>query len=190
MLKLAPARGFFAFIYYLLYVIHKKMKQKDLITLAVVIIALAGLLWWGRSNQTNGLPEPGTGKKSALIASETLYNFGTISMADGNVSTVFTVTNATDTDMLLSTVVTSCMCTTAYIEYAGKEKGPFGMPGHGGPVAKANEVIKAGESVGIKVVYDPNAHGPAGVGPVDRYIDLTEANGGMTRLEIKARVTP
>ena len=82
------------------------------------------------------------------------------------------------------------MCTIAYTENAGREKGPFGMPGHGGQVAKANEVIKTGESLDVRVVYDPNAHGPAGVGSVDRFVDLTEANGGTTRLEIKAVVTP
>jgi hypothetical protein len=64
------------------------------------------------------------------------------------------------------------------------------MPGHGGPVGRANEIIKAGQSLNIKVVYDPNAHGPAGVGAIDRFIELTEENGGKTQLEIKAVVTP
>ncbi|MBU6414743.1 hypothetical protein KGQ34_00665, partial [Patescibacteria group bacterium] len=86
-------------------------------------------------------------------------------------------------------VITSCMCTNAYIESVGREKGPFGMEGMG-YVPPANEIIKAGESRGIKVVYDPNAHGPAGVGAIDRLIYLTDGTGGTLQLEIKAEVTP
>jgi hypothetical protein len=57
-------------------------------------------------------------------------------------------------------------------------------------VPKANELIKAGSSLDIEVVYDPAAHGPAGVGAVDRFVYLTEPNGGTLELEIKAVVTP
>ena len=166
------------------------MNQKAIIIGAIIVLGLVGLMWWGRSNQAAGPSESSNGGKSSLVASEALYDFGTISMANGTVSKVFKVTNPTDKDIILSNIVTSCMCTTAYIEKAGREKGPFGMPGHGGLTARANEVIKAGESLDIKVVYDPNAHGPAGVGPVDRFVELTEANGGTTQLEIKAVVTP
>ena len=81
------------------------------------------------------------------------------------------------------------MCTRACIESPNGEKGPFGMEGMG-YVPPANETIKAGESIDIKAVYDPNAHGPAGVGFVDRFVILTDANGNEIKLEIKAVVTP
>ena len=57
-------------------------------------------------------------------------------------------------------------------------------------MSPANEIIKAGESRKIRVVYDPNAHGPAGVGQIDRFIELTDSNGAKLQLEIKANVTP
>ena len=63
------------------------------------------------------------------------------------------------------------------------------MPGMGF-VPPANEVIKAGEIRAIRVVYDPNAHGPAGVGQIDRFVELTDSSGGAIQLEIKALVTP
>lgn len=165
------------------------MKKTILITVGLSL-GIIGLMLWGRSSSQTAVVSENIGAISSLTASEKLYDFGTISMADGKVEKVFKVTNLSAKDAILSSVETSCMCTTAYIVNGGKEKGPFGMPGHGGPGAKANEVIKAGESRDIKVVYDPNAHGPAGVGQVDRFIDLTETNGGLTRLEIKAVVTP
>ena len=64
------------------------------------------------------------------------------------------------------------------------------MPGHGGVVPKANALVKAGELLDIEVVFDPNAHGPAGVGRIDRFINLTDENGGELQFEIKALVKP
>ena len=82
------------------------------------------------------------------------------------------------------------MCTTAYLIGPQGEKGPFGMPGHGGAVRPANEIIKAGEGRDVKVVFDPNAHGPAGVGAIDRSIYLTDDAGDTLELGIKVVVTP
>ena len=82
------------------------------------------------------------------------------------------------------------MCTAAYIVRGdGEKKGPFSMPGHR-PVPKAKEIIKAGESRGIEVVYDPNAHGPAGVGMINRFVYLEDREGNKMQFEIKANVTP
>ncbi|KKW11544.1 MAG: hypothetical protein UY50_C0011G0020 [Parcubacteria group bacterium GW2011_GWA2_49_9] len=129
-------------------------------------------------------------RESSLTSSETVYDFGTISMKNGDVTKDFTVTNATDKEVLLKTLVTSCMCTRASIVRAdGTSKGPFGMPGMG-RVPPANERIAAGDSRIIRVVYDPNAHGPAGVGQIDRFAELEDENGGKLQLEIKALVQP
>lgn len=167
------------------------MKTKNIITLLLILTGLGGLMWWSRPAQTS-VPIPGsnTGVGSALTVAEKLYDFGTISMADGNVIKTFKITNSSSENIVLKTITTSCMCTTAYLESTAGEKGPFGMPGHGGPAGRADEIIKAGESRDVKVVYDPNAHGPAGIGPVDRFVYLTEVSGGTLELEIKAVVTP
>ena len=167
------------------------MKTKNIITFFLVLIALFGLMWWARPAQTSVSTPNSRGETSrSLMTAEKLYDFGTISMANGNVEKLFEVTNSTNENIVVETVATSCMCTTAYLESASGEKGPFGMPGHGGGATKANEIIKAGESMNVRVVYDPNAHGPAGIGPVDRFIYLTEASGQTLELEIKAIVTP
>ena len=82
------------------------------------------------------------------------------------------------------------MCTAAYfIDSDRNKKGPFGMPGMGF-VPKLNAIIKAGTSGEIEAVYDPNAHGPAGVGMIDRFIYLEDANNNKLQFEIKANVTP
>lgn len=161
-------------------------------TIAIWVLVggiFVGFLWLLSKSQASSTPKNLTESESQLTASEMLYDFGTISMKDGLVSHMFKVTNSSDKDINVKKVSTSCMCTSAYIENGSGEKGPFGMEGMG-YVPSANEVIKAGESRDIKVVYDPNAHGPAGVGMIDRLIYLTDASGSTLQLEIKAEVTP
>jgi len=170
------------------------MNKKEKITLtacAVIFLGLFGLFLWGQGKST-ALP-PGAvnpGAESILSIPETFYDFGTISMADGNVVKEFSVTNTGSEDVILAKITTSCMCTTAYLKNGEKRKGPFGFPGHGGPVPPANEYLRPGETKIIEVVYDPAAHGPAGVGPIDRFVYVEDASGGTTALEIKAVVTP
>lgn len=164
------------------------MNSKTILAGVAVLLAIGGLFYWGRANQSVSADEPI--RESGLAAAETFYDFGEISMADGNVDKVFEVTNPTDKDITLERLTTSCMCTTAFILEDGARRGPFGMPGHGGPVARANEVIPAGGRLAIDVVYDPNAHGPAGVGEIDRFVYLVDETGGQLSLEIKANVTP
>jgi len=157
----------------------------------LVLLGLFALMWWSKPQASQIIGVTTEITSGTLTVEEKFYDFGTISMSDGNVEKTFQITNSTDKDITLKTVTTSCMCTTAYIGGGGGgEKGPFGMPGHGGTVPRANEVIRGGESRGIRVVYNPNAHGPAGVGLIDRFIYLEEATGGILELEIKAVVTP
>lgn len=171
------------------------MESKTTSSVAIVLIVLVGIFIWGYAGKggTTASVQGGTvttATASALTVPETFHDFGTISMKDGNVTKEFTVTNPTDKDIAVPTVLTSCMCTKAFIVSPdGSVKGPFGMPGMG-YVTPADELIKAGESRTIRVVYDPNAHGPAGVGHIDRFITLTDSSGATLRLEIKALVTP
>lgn len=174
------------------------MNKQIVISLIVIILGVIGLVLWSKSvdrvainaDEFGGSHPAVLGAEAGkLTAEETLYNFGKISMRDGNVSKIFKVTNSGASDVKLTEVSTSCMCTAAYIlRDDGSKLGPFGMPGHGD--GKAGEIIPVGESRNIEVVYDPNAHGPAGVGLVDRFIYLEDENGQKLELEIKASVTP
>lgn len=163
--------------------------QKTIITGAIVVLGLIGLMLWGRNSPTTRVSQ-GLETGSSLAASEKIYDFGTISMKNGLVNHIFKVTNSSDKDIYVEKVSTSCMCTSAFIVGLDESiKGPFSMPGMG-YVPPANETVKVGESRDIKVVYDPNAHGPSGVGRIDRFIALTDSFGGTLQLEIKANVTP
>lgn len=166
------------------------MNKKAIISIILGTVVMTGvLIWLGQptANQSSGQTNSST---SLLKSDETFFDFGTISMKDGNVTKEFVVTNPTNEDILVTTLETSCMCTKAFmVKPDGTTKGPFGMRsmGYAWPV---NDTIKAGENRIVRVVYDPNAHGPAGVGRIDRFIILTEDSGSKLQLEIKALVTP
>jgi len=172
------------------------MNSKTIVSFIIMFLFLGGLIWWSKTQSPN-VEEAQAAKfhpakiGAGLTAEETFYDFGTISMKNGNVSKKFRVANSSGADITLSKVTTSCMCTVAYIlREDATRKGPYGMPGHGGFVPKANEIIKAGESREIEVVYDPNAHGPAGVGLIERSVYLQDESGKVTELNFKVNVTP
>jgi len=140
--------------------------------------------------QTTNQISDNSSSRAVLIAPETFYDFGTIQMKNGKVSYSFNIINGGGTDILLERVTTSCMCTVAYIVNKNEKIGPFGMPGHGGQVPKSNYTIRAGETLEIEAVFDPNAHGPAGIGLIERVIKLEYGNGEILNLNFKAVVTP
>lgn len=160
---------------------------------AFVVILFIALAFFARPSAPGTRETASTARAahatSTLVTSARLFDFGTISMKNGNVEHAFTVENPTTQDVTLREVSTSCMCTTAFIVDGSDKEGPFGMPGMGGST-KTERIIKAGGKVIIDAVYDPNAHGPAGVGAIDRFISLVDTNGSKLELEIKAVVTP
>lgn len=164
------------------------MNTKTIIIIVLIAVAVLGFMVWGYSRMV-GPTQAQLSEKSSLTAAEIFYDFGTISMANGKVDHMFQITNPTDENITINNLQTSCMCTAAYIVNGSSRVGPYGMPGMGGTTA-ADSVIPAHGTQSIDVVFDPAAHGPAGVGNIDRFIYATEENGGTLQLEIKAVVTP
>lgn len=115
-------------------------------------------------------------------------DLGTVRIADGLVETTFRVTNGADEPTGLAAVYTSCMCTEVTLEFAdGTRMGPFGMPGHELPV-RVERMLAPGETFTARATFDPMAHGPDAVGPVQRAIAVHSDNGGMLRLDFLVNV--
>jgi cytochrome c-type biogenesis protein CcmH/NrfF len=87
------------------------------------------------------------------------YDFGTVSQADGIVSTTFTIKNTGKGDLTIDNMDSSCMCTTASLTYKGVEGPIFGMSMHGDNPKDYSLAIPPGESAQLKVYFDPMAHG-------------------------------
>lgn len=151
-------------------------------------IILGGIIWLGNAQKADSPGKNSSAAGGGLAAEEENFDFGKISMAAGNVRHAFKIKNAGAEPVTVNKIYTSCMCTAATLKTAAGEWGPFGMPGHGF-TPKLNIKLASGEETELEAVFDPAAHGPAGVGPIERVIYL-DTDRGVKELKIKAIVTP
>lgn len=158
-------------------------------------IAVLGVIIWIAKPQSGGMDmgsQTGNAadavKISKISAEELSFDFSTVSMAAGKISHIFKIKNSSADSVNIGKIYTSCMCTSASLEIGGEKIGPFGMAGHGF-IPAINKTLAAGEWANIEVIFDPAAHGPAGVGPIKRSVYI-ENSGKMVELQISANVTP
>ena len=176
------------------------MSTKVIVGACVAVLVLGGLI-------IAAMPEPGATKPAqsrstasvspasvspagALRARETNFNFGSISMAAGKVTHLYRFRNAGAEPIVLGKMYTSCMCTTAaLVKSSGRKFAPVGMPGHT-PIPALNETLQPNEEAMVEVVFDPAAHGPAGIGPIDRVVTIENSAGQPLELAFRANVKP
>lgn len=112
------------------------------------------------------------------------YDWEDINIEGGDVEHGFHFTNDGDEDLILTGAVTSCMCTSAYFELPDGSISPsFGMHGN----ETWSYAVKPGEEFELEVTFDPMAHGPNGVGQIQRGIILN-SSAGDTELKVSANV--
>jgi len=169
----------------------KEQIKQISILLGLVAIVVVGLIWFSNNSKTETPTAAINDKfKGVLTFEKSQYDFGTVSMAKGKISKEFTLENKSQGDVKIGEVFTSCMCTEAELKAGNETAGPFGMQGHG-LARSANLIVKPGEEMIVKVIFDPAAHGPSGVGPIERQVAIyTSASKDPIVLEFKAVVTP
>ncbi len=164
--------------------------NKTLTGIIIAIFVLGALAWVARPNEKSATASPPTQSSGILSAGTTnSYDFGTISMAAGKVKHEFKIKNTSDAPITINKMYTSCMCTTASLIALGKQFGPYGMPGHGS-IPTINEAIDPNDEIIVEAVFDPAAHGPAGVGKIQRTITIENSAGDPVELQFSAMVTP
>lgn len=161
------------------------MSKNLLTSLIVVAVLVAGLILVARGRDGKGGPAAASGK---LVAEHSSYDFGRISMAAGKVRHTFAVRNQSGEPVNVKQMYTSCMCTTATWKQGQESDGPFGMPGHG-LMPQMNRMMPPGQEAAAEVEFDPAAHGPAGVGKIQREI-IVETDEGTVTLSVSAEVEP
>lgn len=163
--------------------------NKIIISIILGILVLGGLIWFARPDGQNNNVVSATSNGTLTIEEASNYDFGTISMAGGDVKHQFKIKNTSGESVTINKIYTSCMCTTAELMIGSKQFGPFGMPGHSA-IPRIEGVINSNEEVIVEVVYDPAAHGPAGVGRIQRAVTLENNAGRPVELSFSAMVTP
>ncbi len=167
-----------------------KTSSKKIIGTTIAVLAIIGALVFfvGSGNGKEKLPTE-RGEFSSLRAQENYYDFGSVSMKNGKVPHVFKIKNEGNLPVVISKLYTSCMCTSASLSTSEGEIGPFGMQGHGF-IPTIDRVVKPGEEFSVRAVFDPAAHGPAGIGRIERVVFLESEKGGTFQLGFSATVTP
>ncbi len=166
-------------------------KNNVIIGTLIAFLLVGGVAWLAMSSgNSSSAQAPAGSLHGKLVAVEPSYDFGAISMAKGTVSHLFKIKNEGTETVNLSKLYTSCMCTTAILRLGNVQEGPFGMEGMG-YIPYFSHNLKPGEEAEIEAIFDPAAHGPAGVGQIERVI-LLENNTGDNPLSItfSANVTP
>lgn len=167
---------------------NSKNNKLVVVSAVGIVLAVGVLFWLGKTNSSSTPDKPPLGA-NLLSASEGSFDFGTISMARGNVSRTVKVKNNSSEPVLIEKLYTSCMCTNVSLMMGGKKMGPYGMPGHGF-IPKINQMMNPGEEAEIEIVFDPTAHGPAGIGKVDRVVYVESDKSALLELKFSVTVTP
>jgi hypothetical protein len=160
--------------------------RKVLLWAITVVGIFAFLIVIGKPNNSKSETVSG-GKLSAVQAG---HDFGSISMKEGKVSHVYEIKNASDKPLTITKLYTSCMCTTAELAAGTKKAGPFGMQGHGGTIPAIAVPLQPDETAKVKAVFDPAAHGSAGVGDVKRSVFVSSPGNPNFELTLSATVRP
>ena len=121
------------------------------------------------------------GSARAEILDEKIHDWGQIDIEGGNVEKVFRIRNNGDSDLEVTNVKTSCMCTEAQLSISGQNSPVFGMHTISGWVGS----IKPGETAEVRVVFDPLFHGPQGTGPITRLVSLNTNDVNNRTVELR-----
>ncbi|OGY47357.1 MAG: hypothetical protein A3J65_00520 [Candidatus Buchananbacteria bacterium RIFCSPHIGHO2_02_FULL_45_11b] len=159
------------------------MSKKNDPRLIILAAAAAAVIFGGiilGVAMSSGGGQGDNGGAAKLSADSYQYDFGAISMANGLVKHIFTISNAGTADLKLSNISTSCMCTTAVLEINGQRSPEFGM--HSNPAFWSGE-LKPGQTANLEITFDPLAHGPDATGPITRTVTLSSNDGGRSNVK-------
>ncbi|MFH1840675.1 MAG: DUF1573 domain-containing protein [Candidatus Shapirobacteria bacterium] len=119
------------------------------------------------------------------------YDFGSVRLNSGLIVHRYVIRNLGKIDLKIANLASSCACIKVYFKSANQESPRAGMKG----MTKISEwigVLQPEESGEVIIEFDPNFHGPQGVGkitravsfetndPQNRYVELS-FNGEVTK---------
>jgi hypothetical protein len=140
-----------------------------------LLLVIGFAFWQGKPTEGNE-SSPDVNSTSEVLGVEIdplNYDLGQVPINGGIVTKEYEVKNTTENTLKLKKIATSCMCTTASFELGDKKTKFFGMEGHGDSNPSVNIEIGPGQTGKVVARFDPAAHGPQGVGPIDRSVFLT-----------------
>jgi len=142
--------------------------------IATIVIMAGGIILVGISNQ-NSLQVKTSNTAKAYVADPTSYDWGNIAYSGPKAKKSFTIKNTGTTILELYNISTSCHCTQAILTIDGQDSPEFRMGNISSYVGK----VKPGDNATLTVIFDPAFHGPSGIGPINRFVEV-ETNDRST----------
>jgi hypothetical protein len=166
--------------------------QKDTkILLGILLgtfVLLGGLVFLSSRNSSGQEPQV-TAEVSGIEVNPASYSLGDVPINGGIVTKDYEIKNTSGKTIKLKKISTSCMCTKAKVKIGDKESQFFGMEGMGDANPPINWEIAEGQTAIVTADFDPAAHGPAGLGPIDRSVFLTFSDpAGVKELKFNGSV--
>jgi len=117
------------------------------------------------------------------------YDFGRVKLTSGLVIHQYPIKNTGNTDLKIANLASSCACTKVYFKSASQESPRASMKG----MTKISDwvgILKPGENGEIIIEFDPNFHGPQGIGIITRTIsfETNDNQNSYTELSFNGEV--
>lgn len=144
--------------------------------LATVVIMGGGVYLTTKATSSTKVESSGNAKFD--IKESTSFDWGKIVMEKGDVEKAFVIKNSGTDTLKLYNIKTSCHCTIARVEIDGKLSPNFGMSGVSSWIGE----IASGKNAKLIVVFDPQYHGPQGVGPINRFVSVETNDPGNPKI--------
>jgi hypothetical protein len=113
-------------------------------------------------------PEIILSAEAQAAVEETSFDWGQVPINGGDVVKTFAITNEGKQPLKLYNIQTSCICTTAQLILGQKKSARFGMHQPSSAVFE----VEPGQTANLEVVFDPDFHGPGGLGPISRQVSV------------------
>lgn len=161
------------------------MDKKVLIGIIIsTVLLLGGAVWFLGNSPTSATVVKTEGAK--IESQETTFDFKDIPYSGGFAVHSFKVKNVGDKELQIANMATSCMCTTVSLKTSEGQSPKFGMKGHS-PASNWTGKIAPGEEAEVIAEFDPTAHGPSGVGPMERFVSFETSDPGKPYMEFSFR---
>lgn len=147
----------------------------------IVLLATVGLIGGGMllAYKSSQAPQVSAVAGVSVMVNQDTHEWGEIPINGGNVSASFPIKNDGSETLKLFNVSTSCMCTTAQLILGDVKSPEFGMHTRSASVFE----VPPGETATLEVVFDPDFHGPNGVGEVVRQVVAQTNDASRSELD-------
>jgi len=157
------------------------MKKLFLILLApIFLVACSKTISQGAIDQSK------TTVDSPIVVEQSFKDLGTIAMDKGEVSAIFKLKNIGSQPVVIKEMETSCMCTSAVLKVGDEDSYKVGMRG----IHDIYMIIQPNQEATVEGIFDPNFHGPNGVGLNRRsiFLDTNSSISPKIKLDFQANV--